>query len=193
MRSHKYRFWAVLLLVLALLTAAAGTVYAYLSNRSTPVQDSMTPATEFTPGITIAPNPDDVVHGLRVDIGEPGYPVYVRVAIVVTWEKGGSIYVQPPMPDADYSLDWNDAAWFRGDDGFYYHKAMVQSGADSEILIEHLTQLDTATVPAGYQLHVEVIAQTVQALGYTDADGTVHAVTDAWGIPVLEDGTLKKP
>ena len=189
MRSHKRPIWAALLLILVLTATAAGTAYAYLSNKSNTVTGNMTPATEFVPNVVV--DGTNIVQNLKVDIGEPGYAVYVRATILVTWQKdSGEIYIEPPTEGTDYILNWNDTQWFRGADGFYYHKARVNSGADTGVLLNSLDQAPGASPPdAGYSIHVDVAFQTIQAYGSTDANGT-PAVTDAWGVTVDANGEL---
>ena len=56
------------------------------------------------------------------------------------------------------------------------------------MLITECAPVDGKT-PVGYGLNVEIITQTVQALGTTDSDGT-PAVADAWGV-TLVDGKIQ--
>ena len=75
--------------------------------------------------------------------------------------------------------------WFEKG-GFFYYRSRISSGSTSP-LIDECRQLKAA--PDGYALHVQIISQTVQALGTTDS-GNVPAVTDAWGVSVNSDGSL---
>lgn len=80
----------------------------------------------------------------------------------------------------------NNTDWFyNANDGFYYLNAMVNSGETPNLI--NLCYQTQAGPSDGYRLHIEVIAQTIQALGTTDVGGT-PAVTDAWGISV-DEGT----
>ena len=180
MRANRYRTWAVLLLLLALTAAMIGAAYAYLSNKSGTVTNTLTPATQADPTIEVG---EDLV----VNVGNPQYPVYVRAAILITWAKEGAIYATLPVQGTDYVLDWDNTNWFQGADGFYYHREAVASG--SLKLIESLQQTNSANIPEGYSLHAEVFVQTIQAVGYTDV-GNQPAVTNAWGIDVASDGSL---
>lgn len=200
MSSRKYKTWAAVLLLLALIGAATGTVYAYLSATTNSVENTFTTAPAHTIDIRETfpkgqANP--VKENVRVDVGNPGYAVYVRVAIVATWQKtvDGKTVIHRQKPvggaegatDIDYMLDWNQTDWFLGSDGFYYLKSMVVSG-ETPKLINRCYQCNVAPED-DYSLHIEIIAQTIQAKGGTDLDDT-PAVEAAWGVKVKDDGTL---
>lgn len=195
MSSRKQKILAAALIAIALIGMAAGAAFGYLSAQTGPVQNTFTPDQEMDPSI-VETFENNIKSDVKVDVGNPGYAVYVRAAIVVTWENGTNVYSQKPEVGVDYAITLkldtpsassdNENAWiYNPDDGFYYHKTMVNSGSTA-VLIESCSQKVAA--PEGYQLHVEIIAQTIQALGTTDV-GDVPAVTDAWGIRV--DGNDK--
>lgn len=185
----------IALAAVALMAALSVAVYAYLSTAFDSVNNEFSVAPEEDPAIneTFANN---IKESVSVNVGQTGYSVYVRVAIVVTWQDdNNNVYAQKPVEGTDYSISLktgDDGAWFAGEDGFYYHKAPVESGMNTEVLINSCRQLTAA--PDGYSLHVEIIAQTIQAAGTTDPDSngdSVPAVTDAWGVTVT-DGNLTK-
>lgn len=185
MGSRKQKILAVVLIALVVIGAAVGAAFGYLSAQTGPVQNTFTTDQKTDPTIveTFANN---VKSNVAVDVGNPGYAVYVRAAIVVTWEDGSNnVLPQMPVAGTDYKISLKtgtaDPWFYNPDDGFYYHRTMVDSGKKTEVLIESCSQ--SAAAPDGYQLHVEIIAQTIQALGTTDS-GNVPAVTDAWGIRV---------
>lgn len=185
MRSQKKKM-VLALLTAVLLIATAGAVYAYLSaNAGTGVSNSMEPA-----GAT-----DPTISSYVVDVGTPGYAVYVRAFVVVTWQDSdGNIYGQMPVEGTDYSIEWNVGGnWFQNSDGFYYFRNPVaydgtnESSRYTDPLIESITE--QVTCP-GYTLKVEIISQTIQAVGYTDGSPSIPAVQDAWGVVVNSDNTL---
>lgn len=189
MGSRKQKWLALILIAVLAVTATTGGVYAYLSATAGSVENTFTAAT--APLIAIEETFQEegnklVKRDVRVDVGSPGYAVYVRAAIVVTWKnETGQVYGQLPVDGVDYSINLNtvdNVPWFYNSaDGFYYLKAMVTSG-ETEVLINSCCQ--TAPAPeSGYTLHVEIVAQTIQALGTTD-NGNIPAVTDAWGVSV---------
>lgn len=196
MRSRKQKWLAVGLIAVLVITATTGAVYAYLSATIGPVHNTFTAAPTHTIDIeetfpTGATNP--IKKNVCVDVGNPGYAVYVRAAIVVTWKKGNDVYAYKPVQKTDdavgdYALELNLTDWFQGSDGFYYLRSMVNSGDTAE-LIKTCSQLQEGP-EGGYTLHVEIIAQTIQALGTTD-DDSIPAVEDAWKtVTVDENGNL---
>ena len=196
----KARRMVICAFVAVLLVAAitAGSVVAYLKLNTDTVQNDFSVAPEHTPVIEESVNdPLTVKKDVAVNIGNPGYAVYVRAAIVITWKDGenGSVLGQPPVKDTDYVIVLNTTEWFE-EGGFYYCRNYVNSdsgsGNDSPVLIESVKLKDGAVVPAGYTLNVEIITQTIQAAGKTD-DAENPAVTDAWGITVDADKRLVDP
>lgn len=196
MGSRKTKILAAVLALVALMIAATGAVYAYLSATTGSVENSFTAAPTHTIDIqetfpTNVTNPTK--ENVKVEVGNPGYAVYVRVAIVVTWKNAtGQVYGQAPVKGADYVIELGDTNWFEGSDGFYYYSDMVAYDDNTKVtaaLIEKCYQ--KAAAPAdGYVLHVEIVAQTIQAKGSTDV-GDVPAVEDAWKVVIVnEDGTL---
>lgn len=192
-KKSKMMIFAVTAILLIALTAVS--VFAYLRLNLGPVKNTFGAATDPTP--TVDETFDNVVkQNVTVDVGDPGYAVYVRAAIVVTWEDAsGNILATPPVDsdvldpdvvDPDYKIDLNTSAWFKKGE-FYYYRTPIYSG-NTLPLINRLTKLKDAPKD-GYKLHVEIISQTIQALGSTD-DGGTPAVTDAWGVSVDSSGKL---
>lgn len=193
MGLRKQKWLAVGLIAVLVITAATGAVYAYLSASTGPVKNTFAPDSATQPSI-VETFDKTVKRDVAVDVGDPGYGVYVRVAIVATWQKQdgeGNVITHWQMPvgaeteavGVDYLLVWNKNDWFLGSDGFYYHKNMVAcdgtAGSNlTSALIKECYQLHEPP-EAGYTLHVEIIAQTIQAMGSTD-DGDIPAVKDAW-------------
>lgn len=183
-----------ILLAVVIFSLSAGSVVAWLSITGGQVENSFAPDDNLNPTITETFKENDykLKQNVAVSVGDTGYAVYVRAAIVVNWKNAedGNVLGQAPVPDEDYTLTLNETDWFYKD-GFYYHKAMVNTGDTTAPLItscklkEGITPpVDTTVTPnVKYDLNVEIIAQTIQALGTTDA-GNTPAVTDAWGATV---------
>ena len=193
MNIKKARRMVICAFVAVLLVAAitAGSVVAYLKLNTGTVQNDFSVAPEHTPVIDESFD-GTIKQDVKVDIGNPGYAVYVRAAIVITWKNtDGNVLGQAPVKDSDYVIELNTEAWFE-EGGFYYCRNYVNSGNDSPVLIESVKLKDGAVVPAGYTLNVEIITQTIQAAGKTD-DTETPAVTDAWGITVDADKHLVDP
>lgn len=173
----------MVLIAILIISISAGSVVAWLSITGGQVENSFVP--DDDPVLTIDETFDNKVKSnVAVNVGDTGYAVYVRAAIVVNWKsrEDGNVLGQKPVLNDDYILTLNDTDWFCKD-GFYYHKAMVNTGDSTANLITTCLLKDGVTPPQGYDLNVEIIAQTIQALGTTDA-GDTPAVKDAWGVTV---------
>ncbi len=191
---HKAVTAVTVVLTLAVISAVA--VFAYLQWIAGKVENTFTPDDEgaITIEETFVGNDKENV---SVDVGDPGYSVYVRAAIVVTWvnaDEPNKVLATPPVAGVDYEIVLNvkttadsGEPWFKCSDGFYYYETAVASG-NTGVLIESCTPLKDAPT-AGYVLNVRIISQTIQALGTTD-DGDVPAVKDAWGVVTVENGKL---
>ena len=179
-RRFRVPIAAWVLLLIAGATAITGTVTAWLSAATKPVENRFQTALSPTP--TVSETFDQKTKtNVSVDVGNPGYAVYVRAAVVVTWKnEAGDVFGKAPQPETDYTVSYNKTDWFEKD-GFWYCKAPLNSGK-TPVLIQSCAPVE-GKAPEGYSLNVEIIAQTVQALGTTDTDGT-PAVTDAWGVAV---------
>lgn len=202
MSSRKNRILVAVFILMALIGAVTSVVYAYLSATTGSVENTFTHAPEHDISIKETfpgEGTNPVKENVCVDVGNPGYAVFVRANIIVTWQKNvdgkTSIYSKMPVGGTagtagiDYVLNCNQADWFLGSDGFYYLRTMVTKD-ETEPLINQCYQCQAG--PEGYTLHVEIIAQTIQAKGSTDADG-IPAVESAWKVvKVNPDGTLSK-
>lgn len=197
MRSLKKKYLVICIAALFLIGAVSVSAYLFASNG--PVKNEFTAATEPSISITESTdNPLTLKENVAVDVGNPGYAVYVRAAIVVNWvDEYGNVYSIKPVLGQDYEMSLNTepgGSWlYNGNDGYYYHKDFVVAG-QTGVLIASCYQ--TAVAPTGYSLSVEIIAQTIQAVGTTDKDEYgnevevgIPAVTDAWGVYVV-DGSL---
>lgn len=120
-----------------------------------------------------------------VDVGNPGYTMYVRAAVVVTWKDGnGNVLGISPEESVDYTINYGSDNWFKKD-GFWYYRNAVTGTTPS------LITTCTVNKPApddAYHLSVEIMAQSIQAAG--TVNGT-PAVTDAWGLGVAANGSLE--
>ena len=178
---------APLLIVLAVLmvvvAVAAPTIARYIINANSDIDDGgdYTPAESGDPSFSLG---DEVnkMENVRIAVEDKGYPVYVRVAIIITWQnEDGDVLFPQPIKDEDYTIDINESSW-KSVGGFYYFTSPLVSG-ETDVLINSCALIEggDADLPDGYVLNVEIIAQTVQAIGSTD-NGNVPAWRDAWGI-----------
>lgn len=177
------------LIGLAVLSMTFGGTVAYLSASAGPltnqfeIEDSVNPVIQET--VT-----GNVKSNVTVNVGETDYPVYVRAAVVVTWQKDGNVYWQAPVKGIDYAITMNETDWFKADDGYWYYRSPVASEGSTTALIN--TCAPAKAAPAdGYVLSVEILAQTIQAVGTTDT-GETPAVETVWPVTVGTDGKLAK-
>ena len=179
-RRFRVPIAAWVLLLIAGATAITGTVTAWLSAATEPVKNDFVSAT--SPEISVSETfQDNKKTNVSVDVGSPGYAVFVRAAVVVTWQNtSGEVLGKLPVEGTDYTAEYATSGWFQKD-GFWYCESPLTSGK-TPVLIQSCEPVAGKT-PDGYGLNVEIIAQTIQALGTTDAGGT-PAVTDAWNITV---------
>lgn len=108
-----------------------------------------------------------------VDVGDPGYAVYVRAAVIPNWKQDGSVILTAP----DNFTITPGEDWVKHTDGFFYYTKPISSGLTSPIYTSV-----TANRDPGGEIEVDVAVQAIQALGTTDAVDAVTAVLDAWGV-----------
>lgn len=186
-----------LLILVALGSLGTGTVAAYLSYATKPVTNTFQVAQAVDPTVNETFN-DKEKTNVSVNVGNTSYSVYVRAAVVVTWKNAedGNVLGKVPVEGTDYEITFDETNWFFKD-GFWYHREAVNSQGNTADLITSCKMKEGATAPEGYTLNVEILAQTIQALGWTDGDDSVTptvpsipAVTDAWKVRVSTDGKL---
>lgn len=164
-------FWVVLIVVI--LGLSFGGVSAYLTWSSDGLENQFVTAEH--PEISV--NKD-----YCISVPNPGYAVFLRAAVVVNWEntQTNTIISDIPKAGTDYNLTLDDTLWEKGNDGFYYYKNRIICGSNASFTTQPVVSIEEVTQKAGYRLKVTVLAQTIQAVGTTDADDTVTAVQDAW-------------
>ena len=195
----------VILAILVALVAVLSTTRAYYILTGGESTNEYTPAEPADPSFTLDVDTQEKKENVRITVEDNGYPVYVRVAIVITWQKIGEcsdpagcgdcsecpcpdcpkcypeVYYEDPVKDTDYTILLNNTDW-KQHGYFYYYTSPVASGGTTAALIYSCALIDGTVAPEeGYVLSVEIIAQTVQAIGSTDQDNT-PAWQDAWGI-----------
>lgn len=171
---------AALALALVLLVSAGGTL-AYLFTSTDPVENTFSPAEM---GIVIHENNDKPFDGKKktnVYVENTSQAdVYIRVALVPTWEDGAGNAVAIPASLNDLEIDWG-SNWSLQSDGYYYYTKVVAAGDTTEPLI------DTATVKIenGYHMNLQILAQAIQADG-VDSDTKEIPVYQAWKVNPTE-------
>lgn len=184
-RTRKMPVLSWILILLAVASLSTGAVVAYLSTASGDVENTFTAADPVTPTVTES-FANNVKTAVAVNVGDPGYSVYVRAAVVVTWKNGNNVLGIMPAAGTDYTISYNSTDWF-AHGGYWYYKYPVPSGKTKE-LINSCEPKRAAPAP-DYVLNVEIIAQSIQSLGTTDA-GDIPAVQNAWGVYIDKNGDL---
>ena len=189
----------VIIILTLISTVIVSMLFAAYLKRSVEVNNTFKPADSIIPEIveTFKENNNELKENVYFKVGTTEYPVYVRAAIVITWQdEKGVVYYKAPVPpvdkdgnaneNPDYSISLNLDDWTLGPDGFYYYNEVVQSGGNTTNLINKCKQLLPAPVD-GYTLSVEIIVQTIQAVGYTDGEDNTDDENDEGKIPAWDD------
>lgn len=185
-RVGKGRISAVVLLACLLLafTALGGTL-AYIFTSGGQVDNTFLP-------VEVSCKVDEVFDGITKEnvrlqnTGEAG--AYLRAAVVVNWcsKTDGSICAEVPQPGRDYVLTVAaQSGWQQGSDGYWYYTKPVESGEFTEILIQSCTIAETAVIPDGCRLSVEIAGSAIQK------DPT-SVVQTAWGVQIAANGEIER-
>lgn len=173
MKKFSNKTLALLVSVALLLTFAVSGTVAYLTANTGSLVNTFTPGTvvpdiEETRGETVKSN---------VYIKNTGTAdAYVRAMVVVTWQNdAGEVYPKMPEAGTDYTIEFGDN-WTPVGNYWYYNgivKGVVNDTVDqtTPLIVTCSSVVDNE--PEGYNLHVEVLAQAVQA--------TEEAAQNAWG------------
>lgn len=159
--------------IVLMLTIAIGGTIAYLVANTESITNT------FEPGkvpITIGENTFDGKTKSSVYVVNNGNVLaYIRAKIIVTWKDVQGNVSGTPVKSSDYAMIIGDD-WDRGTDGFYYYKYRVGAGDPTTNLINSCTKAAGANQPAGYDLSVEIIAESIQAegMGATGAQDAFH-------------------
>ena len=103
---------AVLLILVAVLSMSIGSVAAYLSTHTGAVNNTFLKDASTDPSVQEEFDPTGKKSNVKVSVGDPGYAVYVRAAVVVTWkDAGGNVLGTAPIAGTDYNLAYNSTDW----------------------------------------------------------------------------------
>ncbi len=124
---------------------------------------------------------------------EGNVPALVRARLVVNWIKlgadgkpeldaaGNPKIVADPQGVTDPTVNNIDTTKWTTIGDYYYYNGFVQPGEMTPDLLKNA--ITAAGTPAGYQLQIEVIAEAIQATGYSDPvnpSNDTMAVALAW-------------
>lgn len=180
----------ILLLLVLMMSFTVGGAYAYLHWNDS-LQNSFTYESSVTPDVKENFSGSEKTN-VYVNVGDTGYSVYVRAAVLINWKnEAGEVLANIPELTNDYEIQYNltDSDWFDGGDGFYYFANPVNSLGNTDILISKCVEVDDSPID-GYKLNVDIVTQTIQSAGFTDAG--VPLVTEAWKVTVNSDKTISK-
>lgn len=178
----KYRHLKYPLIAAAVLVLMVSSVVALYKKQTDTVENTFTAAVSAVPMIEEKFS-GSLKENVCIRIADNGYPVYIRCAVVVGWKDAdGDLHSEIPVQNEDYLLEIGDD-WTLREDGFYYYQAPMQAGKTTPLIVT--CKPLTEPPQAGCQLSVEVLSQTIQAVGSSDGEG-VPAHQDGWGI-VLEE------
>ena len=110
---------------------------------------------------------------------------YIRAAVVVTWmsEDKKTVTASVPQENTDYSITYAiGSGWLKGADGFWYYTSPVAVDDNTKVLINDCHLLDTANIPEGFYLSVEIVASAIQST-------PEYVVTQQWSSGVNSVGT----
>lgn len=148
--------------IVLMLTIAIGGTIAYIVTNTTPVVNT------FTPGevpITIHETFDGETKSYVYVTNDGNVPAYIRAKIIVTWKNAQGEVSGTPVQSSDYSINWGNGWSYNNADGFYYYNSEVGAPGSTTNLIKSCTKSSTANPPDGYDLSVEIIAESIQADG----------------------------
>lgn len=110
-------------------------------------------------------------------------PAYVRIAIVAIWRDEEGNPTTLTAKDT-YTISFNEADWFIGNDGFYYYKKPIAPTEFTPVLIEKCTVNENLSEEYnGKIFDLQVLAQSVQSV-------PKNTVTEIWNISVNDNGYL---
>lgn len=175
-------------LLIVLMLATAGTTIALLVHQSDDVVNTFE-ATEVTCSVDEPEWDNGEPVKSDVSIKNTGdIDAYIRAAIVITWQDGeGNIYGEYPVENEDYTIELDTtregSEWVYAD-GYYYFKNKVAADCLTDVLIHECEVAKTG--PQGYTLHVEILAEAIQADGVSSSTATGGAgrtpVDIAWSV-----------
>ena len=153
--------------IVLMLTIAIGGTIAYLVTNT----DSIT--NTFEPGGVPISVDESFTGGVKSDVkitNDGNVPAYIRAKIIVTWKNAQGEVSGTPVQASDYSMIINNTDWTKVGDFYYYNDSVEEEGGTTKYLIISCTR--TGIPPEGYDLSVEIIAESIQAEGM---DGVSNA------------------
>ena len=177
-KKLRIRSLRILLPALLIISAITVSVFALFLKSTPETKNTFTAAVSVNPIITESFD-GNLKENVCVSITDKGYPVYVRCAVVVNWkDENGFVHIEKPVENTDYTLETGEN-WTKMDDGFYYYYSPIQTGETAPLIVK--CEPVGSSPDTAYGLSVNIISQTIQAVGSTDEDN-IPAHIDAWGV-----------
>lgn len=181
----------ILVMLSILLITSAVALYVISSDK---VNNTFTPAKPKLPTIQKTVGEDGTITDIKVSVGDTEYPVYVRAKYIITWQMtdGTVVFERPEQGvDKDYTLamysskNWQTYTWTQGgesyfDDYYYYNKPLSKGGVTDVLIASFKSLKPNGSGPHDSTLKLQVIVQTVQAVGSLDENPNTLAWQDAW-------------
>ena len=124
---------------------------------------------------------DNVKKNVTVTNNSGNARAYVRAAVTVNWVNGdGEVYAEKPVEGEDFEVTWTSEGWVLGKDGYYYYTSMLDPAEVTAVLLTDCKLKDNVVPPEGYNLRVDIMAQTIQAEGDEEATDKKPVIL-AWG------------
>lgn len=192
MKKYINRKSVLITSVALLLLVAVGTTLAYVFTKTDPLENKFNPSKV---SCAVVENGNDPVSSGNVPVSSKknvqikntgDTDAYIRVAVVVNWasKDGTKVWATKPVEGTDYTAWTPGTGWIQIGD-YYYYTQSVAPTKTTGTLIENIEVLDTANIPDGYFLSVEIVASAIQAK-------PTSVVTSQWGVTVANDGTISK-
>lgn len=187
--KHRRQHMLTIALISVICCIISGVTLAYLLTHTDPLENIFDPSKvscqvlEGEDGNTF-----DGERKSNVKIQNTGETdAYIRAAVVVTWKSEDEKTVTASVPQEgkgrDYSITYaTNSGWLKGTDGFWYYTSPVAVDGNTQVLISDCHLLDTATIPEGFYLSVEIVASAIQST-------PEYVVTEQWSSGVDSVGT----
>lgn len=138
---------------------------------------------EFTPGTVTTTVEEDFDGETKENVyirNTGNIDAYIRAAVIPVWKTESGDISGTPVTVAEFPELPILPGWFRGSDGFYYHKNIVPPGQLTSLLI---ATFDMPVKP-GLKFELQIIGSGIQA-------NPKEAVMESWGVTVNPDKTLQ--
>lgn len=190
----------ILITLMSLVTIIAVVtvgIYAFLTDSAGPVTN------EFKPSTVDIDLKERFENNIKKDVyvsnpkTETAIECYVRVLLICNWYTDITVdgeTVQQVVgksswniDDTANSLDMNTEDWFKGSDGYYYYKHVLDVGNNTTNLINSI-ELVVDDNDGTYQ-GLEILSEAIQSKGMAE-DGALFAVEKVWPAVKVVDGKL---